>query len=196
MRILYLSLLLILNMMISNSIEAQSYQLAKDSATIIKVTGTSTLHGWTVIAKEIQDVPSTLAFSGDNDNTIDSFAFGVVVSSMDGGRGSSMNAKITKALQASTHPIINYQQSEPATIKDMDEAGNFKLLSKGVLNMVGLEKAIEIEVIGHKTESGLVLKGSEPLKFSEFDIEPPSAMFGQIVCGDDIAVHFEFRYEK
>ena len=50
--------------------------------------------------------------------------------------------------------------------------------------------------MGQKTEAGITLKGSKPLKFSEFDIEPPSATFGQIVCGDDIAVNFEFRYQK
>ena len=104
-----------------------------------------------------------------------------------------MNAKITKALQAVNHPVITYQQNEPAIIGELDAAGNFKLLSKGILKMVGLEKVVEIEVLGQKTEAGIILKGSKPLKFSEFDIEPPSAMFGQIVCGDDIAVNFEFR---
>ena len=81
-------------------------------------------------------------------------------------------------------------------ITDMDDAGNFKLISKGILKMAGQEKNVEIEVSGQKTDTGIILKGSKPLKFSEFDIEPPSAMFGQIVCGDDIAVHFEFRYKK
>ena len=104
--------------------------------------------------------------------------------------------KITNALQAAAHPVISYQQNESAVMSNIDDAGNFTLTSKGILKMVGLEKAIEIEVMGQKTDNGMVLKGSKPLKFSEFEIEPPSAMFGQIVCGDDIAVNFEFRYQK
>lgn len=196
MKIVHFSFLFILNMVLCMSIQAQTFQLATDSATTITVTGTSTLHGWTVAVNEIQDVPTTLTLSGENENTVDSFAFGVVINSMDGGRGASMNAKITKALQATAHPVISYQQNEPAIISDMDDAGNFKLISKGILKMVGLEKAVEIEVIGQKTADGIILKGSKPLKFSEFEMAPPSAMFGQIVCGDDIAVNFEFRYQK
>ncbi len=196
MKIVHFSLFLICSMVLSMTIKAQTFQLATDSATTITVTGTSTLHGWTVAVNEIQDVPTTIILSGENENTVDSFAFGVVINSMDGGRGASMNAKITKALQAAAHPIISYQQNEPAVMSNMDDTGNFKLISKGILKMVGLEKAVEIEVMGQKTDSGIVLKGSKPLKFSEFEIEPPSAMFGQIVCGDDIAVNFEFRYQK
>ena len=196
MKIVHVSFLFILNMAIGLSTQAQTFQLATDTATTITVTGTSTLHGWTVAVNEVQDVPATLILVGENEQTIDSFAFGVVVSSMDGGRGTSMNAKITNALQATAHPIISYQQNEPASMSDMDDAGNFTLISKGILKMVGLEKTIEIEVMGQKTDTGIILKGSKPLKFSEFEIEPPSAMFGQIVCGDDIAVNFEFRYQK
>ncbi|MFK7978743.1 MAG: YceI family protein [Saprospiraceae bacterium] len=196
MKIVHFSFLFMLNMVLCSSIQAQTFQLATDTATTITVTGTSTLHGWTVAVNEVQDVPTTLTLSGENENTVDSFAFGVVINSMDGGRGASMNAKITNALQAATHPVISYQQNESAVISEVDDAGNFTLISKGLLKMVGMEKAIEIEVMGQKTDSGIILKGSKPLKFSEFDIEPPSAMFGQIVCGDDIAVNFEFRYQK
>lgn len=196
MKLFRFSLLFMMSFMLTHWISAQSYNLAADSSTQITVTGTSTLHGWTVAVNEIQDVPQKLVLSGDNENTIDSFAFGVVINSMDGGRGASMNAKITKALQATAHPVITYQQTESAVISEMDAAGNFKLISKGVLNMVGMEKAVEIEVMGQKTANGIILKGSKPLKFSEFEIEPPSAMFGQIVCGDDIAVNFEFRYQQ
>ncbi len=197
MTIIRISLILISSIVLSVTIQAQTYQLVTDSTlSTINVTGTSTLHEWTVAVNEVQDVPQALILSGENENTIDSFAFGVVISSMDGGRGASMNAKITKALQATAHPIISYQQNGPAVMGDIDENGNFKLLSKGLLKMVGLEKAIEIEVMGQKTEKGIVLKGSKALKFSAFDIEPPSAMFGQIVCGDDIVVNFEFRYAK
>ncbi len=187
-------LCLMLNFVITNLTFAQSYTLAADSSTHITVTGTSTLHGWTVAVNEVKDIPTEITIS--EDMTVDSFSFGVVVNSMDGGRGASMNKKITGALKATAHPIITFQQNEPAAMSEIDATGNFTLTSKGILKMVGLEKAIEIEVAGHKTANGIILKGSKPLTFSQFDIEPPSAMFGQIVCGDDIAVNFEFRYTK
>ena len=82
-----------ISLVLTNLASAQSYNLAADSSTTITVTGTSTLHGWTVAVNEVQDVPASLILSGENKNTVDSFAFGVVINSMDGGRGASMNAK-------------------------------------------------------------------------------------------------------
>ena len=157
MKLLHICLLFAVSIGFTSWTVAQTYTLAVDSAAQITVTGTSTLHGWTVAVKEVQDIPSELILSGENENTIDSFAFSVVVSSMDGGRGASMNAKITKALQAVAHPIIQYQQNEQAVMGELDDSGNFKLLSKGILKMVGLEKAVEIEVSGQKTETGIIL---------------------------------------
>lgn len=191
LRIFFLCLML--NFVFTNLALAQSYNLATDSSTQITVTGTSTLHGWTVAVNEVKDVPTALTVS---ENSIDSFSFSVVVNSMDGGRGASMNKKITGALKATEHPIITFEQNGIAILSDTDATGNFTLTSKGLLKMAGLEKEVEIEVTGQKTENGITLKGSKPLTFSQFDIEPPSAMFGQIVCGDDIAVNFEFRYIK
>ncbi len=194
MKLLPISIFLFLSMVYNQVSIAQSYNFVADSSAQITVTGTSTLHGWTVTAKEVQDVPSTLVIS--EQNTIDSFAFAVVVNSMDGGRGASMNKKVTTALKATEHPIITFQQSEPASISAIDTIGNFTLTAIGLLKMVGLEKEIEIDVKGQKTADGILLTGSKPLTFSQFGIEPPSAMFGQIVCGDDIAVNFEFKYLK
>ena len=193
-RIRLSGLIIFLSFSLTTNLTAQSYVLAADSAITINITGTSTLHGWTVVANTINEVPESIDLTEEATKAISDFSFGVIIDSLDGGRGASMNAKIKKALQASQHPIITYQQTAPATLMDMDAEGNFKLISKGTLNMVGLKKEIAIEVMGQKTAAGIILKGSKPLKFSEFDIEPPSAMFGQIVCGDDIAVNFEFRY--
>jgi len=70
-------------------------------------------------------------------------------------------------------------------------------LSTGILSIAGNEQEVEVAVTGQLTAEGqLTFKGSKALKFSDFDIEPPSAMFGQIVCGDEITVHFEFHYIK
>ncbi|MEM6319042.1 MAG: YceI family protein [Bacteroidota bacterium] len=185
---------LLLSFIFPSYLSAQVYEAATENSVMMTVTGTSTLHGWTVTANEVKDVPSSITIS--DEKTIDDFRFGVVINSMDGGRGATMNTKIKNALQATEHPVITYEQSETAKITDQQEDGTFTLVSKGVLKMVGQEKPVSITVQGQQTAEGLILKGSHPLTFSEFDIEPPSAMFGQIVCGDDIAVNFEFKYSK
>ena len=184
---------LIMNFGLGSMLMAQNYILAPDSAIIITVTGTSTLHGWTVTANEVKEVPINLKLSGENENTIENFNFEVTVNSLDGGRGASMNKKIIAALKGTEHPVISYQQNNLAIIMTSELSGK-QLTSKGKMNIAGVEQEAIIDVAVEKNKDGLIFKGSKPMKFSELNIEPPSAMFGQIVCGDDIAINFEFRY--
>ena len=143
-------------------------------------------------AGEVSDFPTEVTLVLEEGQTIDSFAFTVVVASLDGGRGASMNGKIKTALQATTSPTIIYQQTQPAALTQKD--GQWMLTSMGSLSMAGKEKEISVDVLIEERDNGLVFKGSKPLKMSDFEMTPPSAMFGQIQTYDDITVHFEFRY--
>ena len=170
----------------------QNYSYPTDSLPSISISGTSTLHGWTVTAGEVTDFPTNLAFSLAETQTIDSFSFSVAVMSLDGGRGASMNGKIQTALQATISPTIIYSQSQPAAL--VKQADQWTLSSTGTLAMAGKEKAITVDVQLEERDGQLIFKGSKDLKMSDFEMTPPSAMFGQIQTHDDITVHFEFRY--
>ena len=169
-----------------------NYNTSIDSLPSISISGSSTLHGWTVTAGEVTDFPKNLTFSLEEDQTIDSFSFAVTVMSLDGGRGASMNGKIHKALQATTSPTIVYTQTQPATL--VKQADQWTLSSTGSLAMAGKEKDITVDVQLEQQKGHIIFKGSKDLKMSDFEMTPPSAMFGQIQTHDDITVHFEFRY--
>ena len=165
-----------------------------DTIPIISVTGTSTLHDWTVQAGVVTDYPMDLSLEIKDGATIDSFSFAVPVAKLDGGRGPSMNAKIQKAFVAETNPTISYQQKGAATI-NAAEASTI-ITSSGTVSMAGVEKEIEVVLSVEEEEGALILKGSKDLKMTDFGMTPPSAMFGQIETRDDITVHFEFVYRK
>lgn len=171
-----------------------SFTYPSDSIPTVNIIGTSTLHDWKVQAGEVADFPSMIALELEEGTTIDSFGFSVKVMSLDGGRGASMNGKIQKALQAATNPTIQYQQTEVATL--VKKEGVWMLISNGVLSMAGAEKEISVEVTVEEQNDQLLFAGSKPLKMSDFNITPPSAMFGQIQTDDAITVQFEFRYYK
>ena len=162
----------------------------------VSITGTSTLHGWTVNAGEIE-LPEKLTLEIKEGANIDSFSFKVKVESLDGGRGTTMNKKINTALKAASHPMVIYTQTQSAIVQNVQADNSFSLTSIGMLEIAGLTKEVEIQVNGQQSEGGqLRFKGSKDFKFSDFEIEPPSAMFGQIVCGEDITVHFELVYSR
>lgn len=171
-------------------LHAQTYTIDQESPFEVYVSGSSTLHDWKATVATVTDYPTTLNIEED---AVESFGFKAAVNSMDGGRGSTMNNKIYKALKSETYPNISFEQTAPAVIKALP-GGEFKLTSTGKLSMAGKEKTISVEVKGSKKGGKLVFQGSQPLKLSEFEIEAPSAMFGQIQTHDDVTVHFTFIY--
>lgn len=175
--------------------QTQSFLIDQEQPAQISVTGSSTLHDWNVTCGEVQDYPTSLQLMVKEGGEVESFAFSVAVKSMEGGRGSIMNTKIFNALKADEHPYIKYRQASSAKLGPLDNEGNFKLVSKGILQMAGVEKEVSVDVTGQFKDGILTFKASHPMKMSDFQIEQPSAMFGQIQTKDDITVNFDFRYQ-
>lgn len=165
-----------------------------DTASTFSVTGTSTLHDWTAEAGTIEgevvlDASFTEGEMPAEGATVSQAMIRVPVNSLDGGRGNTMNGKIRKAFTSSEHPDIVYEL-ESAAITSTGEAG-FTLQATGTLMMAGTERPLEMQLQGHKrADGGFAFTGEQPLKMTDFEMEPPTAMFGQIVAGDEVTVNF------
>jgi len=181
--------------MYANVIIAQtSYTISQDSPVKISVHGTSTLHEWTAKAQKVSDYPEKIKLDPVVGSQIEGFGFSVGSKSLDGGRGSSMNNKISKALLADTHEQITYVQKGSAEVMAKED-GSMYLISNGVLTLAGVEKEISVEVSFVEEDGTLSLTAVKDFAMSDFNIEPPSAMFGQIKTNDDISIQFEFTYQ-
>lgn len=170
-----------------------NYVIADKDGVKISVKGSSTLHDWEAVASEVSDYPKELSAINSGAINFEAFGFNVLVESLDGGRGASMNKKITKALLAADHPNIIFDASEITLHTEESDVPNV-IKSKGQLQLAGKSLEVDVEAKFILGEKELIISGSKPLKMSDFGIEPPSAMFGQIQTRDDITVHFEFRY--
>jgi polyisoprenoid-binding protein YceI len=175
---------------------SQQWELDSSTPPDINVTGTSSLTDWTVTCAEVQDVPNMLTFDHTNPGQIQEFSFKVPVEGMDGGRGSSMNDKILEAFKATEHPFIQYQQTTPATVVSTGENGVYAITSSGSLTMAGTSKSVTISCTGTLSGENLVIRGNHNLRMSDFEMTPPSAMFGQIKTNDDVVISYEFQYLK
>ncbi|MEL7123550.1 MAG: hypothetical protein AAFO07_29175 [Bacteroidota bacterium] len=181
------------------SLQAQTeFILQEDSE--ITIDGTSTLHTWTAVVNEysgfVHLLPAIFKKKLKKGAVVKQGSFNFKVESIDGGRGASMNKKIRTALKSKEHPEISFQLTDPAVITEISDEG-FTLVGKGQLVVGGISKEQEVIFNGKFLENGdLQLEGSKDLQFSTFDIEPPSAMFGQIVTGNDITLNFNLRFTK
>jgi hypothetical protein len=175
---------------------AQQWQLDPESTPKFSITGTSTLSDWEVVCPGVSDMPTSLSFDPNKPGKITAFGFKVPVETMDGGRGSSMNDKIKTAFVSTENPYVKFEQTKPADVIKSGGSGNYTINSTGTLSMAGMDKTITVECAAVVEGNTLVISGFKNMKFSEFNMTPPSAMFGQIKTHDDIVVNYEFRYIK
>lgn len=168
-------------MMGSLIIRAQStYTVAEGSRAWVE--GTSTLKNWKA---EVQTFDGTLTL--DENGAITKVMFSFDVKSMEGGRGPDMNAKIYKALKSDEFPAITFE-GIGATPDDVS------LGVTGTLSLAG--KKLETSVSGTVDLEAMHISGQKELKLSDFEIEPPSAMFGTIVCHDELILMFDLNLTK
>lgn len=162
----------------------ESYTLAKESA--LEINGSSTIHDWTVKANSMK---GSLKVSAD---AIKDMLFQVEVAQIKSERGAAMDKKMHAALKMEEHPEISFEFQEMS--KDASSEKNYKIV--GLLNIAGTEKEVEITSEFQSLDGNYVFKGAKEIKLQDFNMVPPTAMFGQIIVGDDVTIAFDLIFTK
>ncbi len=183
-------------LLISYSFTQVSYKV--DEGSTMTITGTLTLHDWSskvneingdfVFKNEIQD--KKLPKSG---NIVEQIKMVIPVLSIESPRGSTMDKKTYNALKSEEHPNMIFEVKSDNIERIIDKsAEKFLLKVTGDLSLAGHTKEITIDLEGQKLPSGqLKFLGAYPIDMVEYEIEPPSAMFGQIKTGKDVVIDFD-----
>lgn len=180
---LKLGLILVLFLATSSFNYAQEVYEAsvKDSKVIIE--GTSNIHDWEMSVEELK---STLKLNSESEMDIASISFEVPVKSMKSGK-SRMDKNTYEALKAEDHSNIKF---ESTSIKE----SNAKLYAVGNLTIAGTVKTVEIPLELNKTQGKLTLVTSYKINMLDYNVEPPTAMFGTIKTGESVVVKFNLIY--
>ena len=182
MRNFQFSLLVLISISAISTSYGQNTYIINAADSKVWVDGTSTLKNWSA---------QVATFDGkidvDSSGEVVSVEINLDASTMDGGRGADMNNKIYKALKTTEHPTISFK----GKMGSRDEG--FDLASQGTLAIAGVSASVQIQGNGSLEER---LTGTHTLKLSQFNIEPPTAMFGQIVCHDDITIGFDLSFTQ
>ncbi|MEJ2004990.1 MAG: YceI family protein [Cyclobacteriaceae bacterium] len=167
------------------------YALQANSSKL-SIDGTSTLHDWTITAEGMNGSASLDMGSGLEG--ISNLEFAVIVDELNSGKG-AMDKNTYEALKESKYPNISYELTKVNSINDM--GGNkYKLSTTGNLSIAGTKKAINMDVTATVSGSTVKFEGSYPMKMTDFNIEPPTAMFGTIKTGDEITIKYTVNYSK
>lgn len=156
----------------------QSYR--QTGSSLITIAGTSTMHDWTMTTKE---AAYKALFEVNGDGTpakLNSITVTIPAESLKSGKG-SMDKNAYNSLKTDKHKQITFQlTSAKITGKS--------ILCSGSLTIAGTTKPIDVEVAYEVKNGALAFKGSKAIKMSEYNVEPPSFMFGSVKTGNDITI--------
>jgi polyisoprenoid-binding protein YceI len=164
------------------------------------VSGTSTLHDWTSNVTEVKgfvEVDEKFGKGGKvkKGEEVALVSIQVPVKSIISPRGATMDKKTYDALKSEQHPeiIFTLRNSPVSSVESIE----FTIHAKGDLTVAGVTKKVEFPVSGKQlSEDRLSFKGAYKLNMKDYDMTPPSAMFGQIVTGEEVEIRFELVVNK
>lgn len=176
-RLIFLSLLLL-----SLIGQAQSYRIT--GKPVITIAGTSTLHDWTMNSDQA-NLQATIETDGNGTPTkLASLSVNIPAESLKSGK-SAMDKNTYTALKTDKNKQIIYQlTSSIINGKTISNSGNLTIA--GTSKQTSVEATFE--VLG---DGSLKFKGSKKIVMSEYNVEPPSFMFGSVKTGDEITLTFE-----
>ncbi|CAM4100952.1 YceI family protein [Zobellia roscoffensis] len=158
--------------------QAQEYTLA--DASKMTIAGSSTVHDWEVAANTLK---ATLVYDGTAPKQIN---LEVAIEDIKSERGAAMDKKMHEALKKEEHPKVTFKLTEVKNTSTL----------VGSLNIAGTEKTVEVPVTIEKVSEGLKISGQKKLTLQDYGMEPPTAMFGQIIVGDEVTVNFDLIFSK
>lgn len=168
-------------------LKSVNYKIDATSTMVIK--GTSNVHDWVANVNKITG-NANFSFSDDGMINIDNCNVSIDVNSIKSEKGSMMDKKIYKALKADTYSTITFKMKGLDSIKKTSTGFTAKV--SGTLTIAGTSKPVVLDITGKALPNGSYeITGSEPLKMTTFNIDPPTAMMGAMTTGDDVTIEFK-----
>ncbi|WP_162417577.1 YceI family protein [Cyclobacterium roseum] len=161
----------------------QTYELGSDP--IMKVSGTSTLHDWDMVSNEASGT-ATLRLSAGRVTTIQSAEMTLPVKTLKSGKG-QMDNNAYKALNADDHPEITF------TLLEAHQDGGNDWKATGRLEIAGKAETVPFLLEIASSGTNLMLSGSAAIKLTDFDVDPPTAVFGTIKTGNEMTIAIEMK---
>jgi len=184
-------LIVITIVFVSASIDSQNkYILMNDYTVTIK--GTSNLHDWN---EKVQIVSGNGAVTQNADGSfnLDGISIRMKVNSIKSGEGSIMDNKTYSALKADSYPEIIFTLTAP--VKSISSSAEKIIFAKGNLTIAGVTKSVDMQVKVWMKESGkLTFQGAQIIKMSDYNISPPSALFGTLKTGNELTIDFKTNF--
>ncbi|MEA4984409.1 hypothetical protein SDC9_40932 [bioreactor metagenome] len=170
-------------LLISGTLTGQVLKIVPKNS-VITINGTSNLHDWKSKSEQIN---GELILSGNNQ--VKSFKLDIPVKSIKSGE-KLMDSKTYETFDANKHPNIAFRLTDVTNLQINGD--NVNVVFNGNLTMAGTTRKVAIKANGKNIKQGTyVFNGNVPLKMTDFQMKPPTALLGTLKVGDGIKLEFD-----
>ena len=184
--------ILLVALLISFGVNAQSYKLNNEASSLL-IDGTSNIHDWTIEAENTGG-NLTAEFNADKLEDISKLEFTVIAESLMSGK-SGMDKNTYNALKTDKYKEITYKMKDVKSIDKVSE-NTYKVKTTGTLEIAGTKKDVNLEFNLKTGTNEIVLNGDYKLNMTNYGVEAPTAMFGTIKTGEEVVIKFESHFKK
>jgi polyisoprenoid-binding protein YceI len=150
------------------------------------VSGTSSLHDWEMELTTF-DASAQLENKDNGSYIISDARFSANANNLVSEK-SMMTNKAHEALKAEKQPEIKFEQTGTLEISG-NQNGTYTIA--GNLTIAGKTKPVEIALnTNTNSQKKVSVSGNTTLKMTDFDVEPPTVMFGTIKTADEVTINF------
>lgn len=108
-----------------------------------------------------------------------------------------MESDMRRALKAETHRAVqfSFRELRGGIQHDLD-SGLYHAAIVGDLTLAGVTRTIDLKVSAQRlSRTSFRIRAVLPLRMTDFDVTPPTALFGAIRARDRLTVHFDLVLE-
>jgi polyisoprenoid-binding protein YceI len=154
----------------------------------VNIAGTSTIHDWESVVEK--STARLVTSKKDEQLLINQMELTIQTASIKSGKD-LMDKKTYEALKEEQYPTITFTLTEPLKLV----AG--QVAAKGKLKLAGVEKIVEVKgTLGFNNNAQITINASYSLNMRDYNIDPPTAMFGSIKTGEQVTINFDLLLTK
>ena len=171
------------------------------SGSKVVVRGKSTLHNWSVLSSTLNGKMIVSGYWSARPGQavgIELLHLSIPVATLKGSDGSGMTHTIMHALHRKQHPLITFTVTQAKLLRrPKTRTGNYLFRATGLLKINGIMRRQAMTLRIRPMDHGrLTVQTVVKLKMRDFNVTPPTAMFGIIRSSNHISVSATWRLAK
>ncbi|WP_106605429.1 YceI family protein [Chitinophaga ginsengisoli] len=182
-----MTLLFLANQLTTTTIAQVQYQQKNDFT--LTINGTSTMHDWEMKTSKIA-CNATFTFYEDGElGGLTLLNFTMPAESLKSER-TGLDAVAYRALKTKQYPTITFNLISAAVSKQ-----GTVISCTGNLTVAGVTQSISIVGAAQvNADKSITIKGTKQIDMRDFEIDPPTFLFGQFTTGENVTITFNLTF--